>query len=83
MIVARNHVHTAHAAVPDHTLRVLRLVGLDQIFPHHPDSDAARQPRSARSGGTPMGEQGVSAVCALGSWVRDGNAKPPTERRAH
>ncbi|MFF9488483.1 STAS domain-containing protein [Streptomyces sp. NPDC014676] len=49
MITARNHAQAAHAdialaAVPDPTLRVLRLVGLDQIFPLHPDSDAATQP---------------------------------------
>ncbi|MFE1028993.1 STAS domain-containing protein [Streptomyces sp. NPDC058818] len=46
LIVAHNHAHTAHAdialaAVPDHTLRVLRMVGLDQVFPLHPNSDAA------------------------------------------
>ncbi|MFC8394570.1 MULTISPECIES: STAS domain-containing protein [unclassified Streptomyces] len=49
MIIAHNHAQAAHAdialaAVPDHTLRVLRLVGLDRIFPLHPDSDAATQP---------------------------------------
>ncbi|MFJ8148627.1 STAS domain-containing protein [Streptomyces sp. NPDC096048] len=49
MIAAHNHARTAQAdvalaAVPDHTLRVLRLVGLDQIFPLHPDSAAATQP---------------------------------------
>lgn len=49
MITAHNQAHAAHAAialaaVPDHTLRVLRLAGLDQIFPLHPDSDAATQP---------------------------------------
>ncbi|MFC7992522.1 STAS domain-containing protein [Streptomyces pilosus] len=48
MITAHNHVHAAHAdialaAVPDHILRVLRMVGLDQIFPLHPDSNAATQ----------------------------------------
>ncbi|WMI61240.1 STAS domain-containing protein [Streptomyces rochei] len=49
MIVARNHVHAADAdialaAVPDHTLRVLRMVGLDQILALHPDSEAATRP---------------------------------------
>ncbi|MFD9044866.1 STAS domain-containing protein [Streptomyces bottropensis] len=34
----------ALAAVPPHTLRVLRIVGLDQIFPLHPDSHSATQP---------------------------------------
>ncbi|MFD3731728.1 STAS domain-containing protein [Streptomyces sp. NPDC058632] len=49
LIVARNHAHAAHAdialaAVPAHTLRVLRIVGLDQVFRLHPDSHAATQP---------------------------------------
>ncbi|MFF0000580.1 STAS domain-containing protein [Streptomyces avermitilis] len=49
LIAARNLAHAAQAdialaAVPDHILRVLRIVGLDQIFPLHPDSDAATQP---------------------------------------
>ncbi|GAA0315472.1 STAS domain-containing protein [Streptomyces turgidiscabies] len=43
LIAARNHARAAHsdialAAVPPHILRVLRIVGLDQIFPIHPDS---------------------------------------------
>ncbi|MGW7195295.1 STAS domain-containing protein [Streptomyces chryseus] len=46
LIAARNHVHAARAdialaAVPANTLRVLRIVGLDQIFPLYPDTDAA------------------------------------------
>ncbi|MFE0886582.1 STAS domain-containing protein [Streptomyces rochei] len=46
---ARNHAHTAQAdvalaAVPGHILRVLRLVGLDQILALHPDGEAATQP---------------------------------------
>ncbi|MGW2959431.1 STAS domain-containing protein [Streptomyces sp. NPDC001220] len=49
LIAARNHAHAAQAeialaAVPAPTLRVLRIVGLDQIFPLHPDSYAATQP---------------------------------------
>ncbi|MDT0394527.1 MULTISPECIES: STAS domain-containing protein [Streptomyces] len=49
LIAARNQTHAAHAdialaAVPAHTLRVLRMVGLDQIFVVHPDSDAATRP---------------------------------------
>lgn len=49
LIAARNHAHSARAdialaAVPAHTLRVLRVVGLDQIFPLHPDSLSATQP---------------------------------------
>ncbi len=49
LIVARNHAQAAHAdialaAVPAHTLRVLRTVGLDQIFPLHPDSHTATHP---------------------------------------
>ncbi|MGW7091941.1 STAS domain-containing protein [Streptomyces sp. NPDC054874] len=48
LIVARNHAHAAHAdialaAVPAHILRVMRMVGLDQIFPLHPDSRTATQ----------------------------------------
>jgi len=49
LIAARNHAHSAHAdvalaAVPTPTLRVLRMVGLDQIFTLHSDSHAATQP---------------------------------------
>lgn len=38
LLAARNHAHAAHAGielagVPAHTLRVLRIVGLDQVFP--------------------------------------------------
>ncbi|MET8412390.1 STAS domain-containing protein [Streptomyces sp. NPDC005195] len=44
LIAARNHTQAlradvALAAVPAHTLRVLRIVGLDQVFAIHPDSD--------------------------------------------
>ncbi|MEG3631930.1 STAS domain-containing protein [Streptomyces poriticola] len=31
----------ALAAVPDNTLRILAIVGLDQIFTFHPDADTA------------------------------------------
>ncbi|MCI0385912.1 STAS domain-containing protein [Streptomyces sp. CNQ085] len=46
LIAARNHAHAARAdialaAVPDNTLRILRIVGLDQILPIHPDSETA------------------------------------------
>ncbi|MEV6780967.1 STAS domain-containing protein [Streptomyces sp. NPDC051098] len=46
LIAAHNHAQAARAdialaAVPAHTLRILRIVGLDQIFPIHPDSAAA------------------------------------------
>jgi anti-sigma B factor antagonist len=46
LIVVRNHAidadaEVALAAVPDHTVRVLRVVGLDQIFALHPDSGTA------------------------------------------
>lgn len=49
LIAARNHAHAARAgialaAVPAHTLRVLRMVGLDQIFPILPHSPAADGP---------------------------------------
>ncbi|MGW4568428.1 STAS domain-containing protein [Streptomyces sp. NPDC004561] len=49
LIAARNHAHAAQAdlalaAVPAHTLRVLRIVGLDQIFPLHPGSHSATRP---------------------------------------
>lgn len=49
LIAARNLAHAARAdvalvAVPTNTLRVLRVVGLDQLFPLHPDSDAGAQP---------------------------------------
>ncbi|MER6789462.1 STAS domain-containing protein [Streptomyces sp. NPDC000658] len=49
LIAARNLAHAAQAevalaAVPAHTLRVLRVVGLDQIFALHPDSVEATRP---------------------------------------
>ncbi|MFF3202899.1 STAS domain-containing protein [Streptomyces sp. NPDC002962] len=53
LIAAHHHAQAAHAdialaAVPANTLRILRIVGLDQIFPLHPDSEsAARNPRQS------------------------------------
>ncbi|MFF4098550.1 STAS domain-containing protein [Streptomyces sp. NPDC001903] len=46
LIAARNHAQSAGAdialaAVPANTLRILRVVGLDQVFPLHPDTDSA------------------------------------------
>nr|WSX48003.1 STAS domain-containing protein [Streptomyces sp. NBC_00974] len=46
LLVARNRAVTARAdialaAVPEHTARILRIVGLDQVFPIHPDVDTA------------------------------------------
>ncbi|MDQ1033824.1 anti-sigma B factor antagonist [Streptomyces sp. V3I8] len=48
LIAARNAALAADAdialaGVPDNTLRVLRVVGLDQIFSVHPDSRTATQ----------------------------------------
>lgn len=49
LIAARNHAHAAEAdialaAVPANTLRVLRIVGLDQVFSLHPDRETATRP---------------------------------------
>lgn len=49
LLAARSHAHAvradvALAAVPPNTLRILRIVGLDQIFTIHPDSDTATRP---------------------------------------
>ncbi|WP_030728098.1 STAS domain-containing protein [Streptomyces sp. NRRL S-237] len=46
LIAARNHALAAHAsialaAVPDRVGRILRIVGLDQVFPVHPTAQAA------------------------------------------
>ncbi|MFF4585551.1 STAS domain-containing protein [Streptomyces sp. NPDC001388] len=46
LIAARHHAHAAQAdialaAVPANTLRILRIVGLDQIFPLLPDGGSA------------------------------------------
>ncbi|MFJ1732670.1 STAS domain-containing protein [Streptomyces sp. NPDC088254] len=46
LIAARNHAEAARAdialaAVPANTLRVLRIVGLDQVFSLHPDRESA------------------------------------------
>jgi anti-anti-sigma factor len=51
LIAARNHALAADAgialaAVPEHTYRVLRLVGLDQVFPLYDDMAAATSPGS-------------------------------------
>ncbi|MGW5475224.1 STAS domain-containing protein [Streptomyces sp. NPDC004008] len=48
LITAHNHAHAAGAnialaAVPAHTLRILSIVGLNQIFPIHPDCETATQ----------------------------------------
>ncbi|MFG2279348.1 STAS domain-containing protein [Streptomyces asoensis] len=54
LIAAHQHAHAAQAdialaGVPANTLRILRIVGLDQIFPLHPDSDSAlRDDRPSR-----------------------------------
>ncbi|MFG2716562.1 STAS domain-containing protein [Streptomyces goshikiensis] len=49
LIAARNHAQAAGAdvalaAVPASTQRVLRVVGLDQVFPLHPDAESAIEP---------------------------------------
>ncbi|MEU3411897.1 STAS domain-containing protein [Streptomyces sp. NPDC006658] len=49
LLAARTHAHAAKAdialaAVPAHTLRVLGIVGLDQIFSLYPDRDTATRP---------------------------------------
>ncbi|MEJ2855736.1 STAS domain-containing protein [Saccharothrix sp. CCNWLW140] len=41
LLAARNHAHAAQAeialsAVPDRTLRMIRLIGLEQLFPLQP-----------------------------------------------
>ncbi|MDJ0380395.1 STAS domain-containing protein [Streptomyces sp. G-G2] len=46
LLAARNHALTrgatiALAAVPDRVSRIFRIVGLDQVFPVHPTSQAA------------------------------------------
>ncbi|MER0449660.1 STAS domain-containing protein [Streptomyces sp. Edi4] len=48
-IAARNHAHAARAdialaTVPDHTLRILRVVGLDQVFAFQRDASADPAP---------------------------------------
>ncbi|MDQ0582720.1 STAS domain-containing protein [Streptomyces rishiriensis] len=53
LIAAHHQANAAHAdialaGVPANTLRILRIVGLDQIFPLHPDSEtAARRSRQS------------------------------------
>ncbi|MEU9032596.1 STAS domain-containing protein [Streptomyces sp. NPDC048383] len=49
LLAARNQAHTAGAdlalaAVPDNTLRILHIAGLDQVFPLHPDTESATRP---------------------------------------
>ncbi|WP_327738965.1 STAS domain-containing protein [Streptomyces nojiriensis] len=52
LIVARNHAVAAQAdialaAVPDNTIRILRIVGLDRVFTIHPDVGTATAHRPA------------------------------------
>ncbi|MET9695191.1 STAS domain-containing protein [Streptomyces sp. NPDC006514] len=52
LIVARNHAVAAQAeialaAVPDNTIRILRIVGLDRVFTIHADVDTATAHRPA------------------------------------
>ncbi|MFI1505570.1 STAS domain-containing protein [Streptomyces sp. NPDC020597] len=52
LLAARNHAAAAGAdvalaAVPANTLRVLRIVGLDQVFALHPDAHSATGDRPA------------------------------------
>ncbi|MEV1021063.1 STAS domain-containing protein [Streptomyces sp. NPDC050264] len=52
LLAARNHAHALGAdivlaAVPANTLRILRIVGLDQVFTVHPDLATATRPREA------------------------------------
>lgn len=49
LIAARNRAQDAHAAValaavPASTLRILRVAGLDLVFPLYTDSEAATRP---------------------------------------
>ncbi|MFJ2822010.1 STAS domain-containing protein [Streptomyces toxytricini] len=49
LIAARSHAHAARAdlalaAVPANTLRIMRVVGLDQVFTLHPDIRSATTP---------------------------------------
>ncbi|MCQ9184825.1 STAS domain-containing protein [Streptomyces sp. IBSBF 2953] len=62
LIAARNHAAAAGAdvalaGVPDNTLRILRIVGLDQVFALHPDAqsavDAHRAPPPPGTPGSP------------------------------
>jgi anti-anti-sigma factor len=82
LIFARNHVHADHAgialaAVPDPTLRVLRIIWPRPDLPPPPRRQR-RDTALTRGVRCPDGRApDVSAVCALGSWVRDGCAKPP------
>ncbi|MEU9302540.1 STAS domain-containing protein [Streptomyces sp. NPDC048269] len=54
LIAARTHAVAAQAdialaAVPDNTIRILRIVGLDRVFTIHPDLDTATTHRDADS----------------------------------
>ncbi|MEU3725345.1 STAS domain-containing protein [Streptomyces sp. NPDC031705] len=49
LLAARSHAHAARAdialaALPAHTLRILRVVGLDQVLPLYPDRETATRP---------------------------------------
>ncbi|MFD5888723.1 STAS domain-containing protein [Streptomyces sp. NPDC060334] len=54
LLAARNlaiqqNAHLALTAVPDHTARILHIVGLDHVFTIHPDTRAATSPITAAS----------------------------------
>ncbi|MEU3838794.1 STAS domain-containing protein [Streptomyces sp. NPDC028635] len=65
LIAAHHHAEAAQAdfalaAVPAHTLRTLRIVGLDQVFAIHPDSEMAAPTRTDHDANE-MKRGGVSA----------------------
>lgn len=81
LIVVRNHALAADAdvalaAVPDHTLRVLRIVGLDQIFALHPRPRRRRPPLTAGSGARDRRVRPRRQAGAL-----TGEPPPPSGRR--
>ncbi|NBM16926.1 STAS domain-containing protein [Streptomyces sp. GC420] len=56
LLVARNLAESAGAgvclaAVPDHTARILQIIGLDQVFPIYADADAATRAAAAGENG--------------------------------
>ncbi|MCQ9133825.1 STAS domain-containing protein [Streptomyces hilarionis] len=77
LIAARNHAVAARAdvalaGVPGNTLRILRVVGLDQVFAFHPDArsaiEAAAGPDGAAPALGPAPEEAARDARRNGTW---------------
>ncbi|MEU4875698.1 STAS domain-containing protein [Streptomyces sp. NPDC021608] len=76
LIAARNHAVAARAdvalaGVPGNTLRILRVVGLDQVFAFHPDARSAIEAAAGPDGAAPAPEEPPGTPGATGRETRE------------